>query len=129
MASAQAMRASSLLLGGRKEEALTAAQSEPDEGWKLGVLPIVLWELGRQTESDAALSTLTDKYASGSAYEIAQIHAYRHETDLAFKWLDRAIRQHDYAVPWVKADPFLRNINSDYRYRQLLSKLKLAPAS
>jgi hypothetical protein len=41
------------------------------------------------TESDAALSELIAKYHEGAAYQIAQVYAFRNQSDKAFEWLDR----------------------------------------
>src|SRR6266478_1664598 len=114
-----------LLFMGRPAEALIAAEKEPEEAWKLITLPAAYWALGRRTESDAALGEFTKKYAAGSAYQIAQLHAYRGEVDAAFEWLDRAYRQRDGGIMWIKVDPMLRNLYGNPRYQGLLVKLKL----
>ena len=37
------------------------------------------------------------------AYQIAGVHAFRGETDLAFEWLKRAYGQRDNGVTWIKS--------------------------
>jgi serine/threonine-protein kinase len=61
----------------------------------------------------------------GSAYEIAQIHAYRGEADAAFEWLQRSYRTHNSKVLSVKTDPLLRSLRGDRRFKTLLVKLSL----
>jgi TolB-like protein/class 3 adenylate cyclase/Flp pilus assembly protein TadD len=124
-ASAKAFLAMTLLFQGKKSEALTAVEQEPDQSWRFITAPMVYWDLGRRRDSDAALSQLENSYADSAAYQIGEAHAYRGEVDAAFDWLERAYRQHDPGMTWTKVDPVLRNLHSDPRYHALLVKLKL----
>jgi hypothetical protein len=45
---------------------------------------------------------------ASNAFEIATIHAFRNQTDDAFKWLDRAYAQHDDGLIFTKVDPYRR---------------------
>src|SRR6202007_339653 len=76
-------------------EALEAMQREPNEDYRLG----------RRSESNAALQSLTDGFASIDAYGIAVAHAYRGDSDQAFRWLERAYLAHDYGMLSIKTDP------------------------
>jgi eukaryotic-like serine/threonine-protein kinase len=125
-ASAGTRLAFALLAMGRKSEALDAAQKEADEAWRLSVLPIVYWAMGRRAESDQSLHELAQKYAAGSAYNVAQMYAYRGEPDAAFQWLERAYRQRDGGIVALKIDPLFRSLHADPRYQALLVKMKLA---
>ena len=40
-------------------------------------------------------AALIAKYDTLSAYQIAQVHAYRGESDKSFEWLERAYKQRD----------------------------------
>ena len=113
----------------RYPEALEQMQRETDDGWRKAGLPLAYWALGRRTEADAALETVKAEYADVGAFQIAEIYAYRGETDLALAWLDRAYRQRDPGMSWVTTDPFLQDLRADPRYRTLLAKLKLPPQS
>jgi adenylate cyclase len=124
-ASTRAILAFALLAMGNSAEALDISLNEPDEAWRLSVLPIVYWAMGRRAESDQTLHQLEEKYAAGSAYNIAEMHAYRGEADAAFRWLDRAYQQHDPGMPMSRIDPLLRNLHRDPRYQALLVKMKL----
>ncbi len=59
------------------------------------------------------------------AYQIAEVYAYRGQVDQAFAWLDRAHKQYDGGLVFVKTDPMLQNLRSDPRYSQLLKNLNL----
>ena len=53
------------------------------------------------------------------------MHAYRGEIDAAFEWLDRAYRQRDGGMMWLRIDSCLRNLRKDPRYHTLLIKMQL----
>jgi tetratricopeptide (TPR) repeat protein len=114
-----------LLLQGKTDAALREMQQETDEGWRLAGLPLVFHALGQRSNSDSALKELKDKYAADSAYQIASVHAFRGEADLAFEWLERAYEQRDPGVTEIKGDPLMRGLASDPRYKAFLRKLKL----
>jgi serine/threonine protein kinase/TolB-like protein/Tfp pilus assembly protein PilF len=110
---------------GQFAEALKSIQDEPEENYRLAALAMAYSSMGRRAESDAALKSLEGKFASTDTYAIAEVHAYRGETDAAFEWLDRAYRRHSVGMLSVKADPLLRNLHSDRRFETLLARLKL----
>ena len=110
---------------GHFDAALTAMQRESDEHHKLAGLVMVYSAMGRRAESDAALNSLLEKFGSNGDYGIAEARAYRGEIDEAFRWLDRAYRDHDFEMVGVKADPLLRNLHDDQRFQALLSQMSL----
>ena len=114
-----------LLQQGKPDAALREMQQETDEGWRLFGMALAYHALGRHKESDAALAALKETYAGDSAFQIAEVHAFRGETDLAFDWLDRAYRQRDAGLTEILGDQFLRGIVRDPRYKALLRKIKL----
>jgi hypothetical protein len=59
------------------------------------------------------------------AYGIAQVYAFRKQSDEAFQWLDRAYAEHDDGLIQTKVDPLLKNLHNDPRYTALLKKLNL----
>jgi len=81
--------------------------------------------LGRPQDSDAALTRLIAKHSNDSAYQIAQVYAYRGQVDAAFHWLGRAYAQHDEGLLWFKTDLKLKPLRNDPRYAQLLKKMNL----
>jgi len=114
-----------LLLEGKAEAALREMQQEKEEIWRLSALPLAYHALGRRSESDAALAALTSKYGGEMAYQIAQVHAFRGEADLAFEWLERAYDQRDGGVWQIKSDRMFRTLIDDPRYKAFLKKMKL----
>ena len=110
---------------GQFEAALQAMHREPNEDYRLSGLAMVYWAMGRRSESNAALHSLTDRFASIDAYGIAAVHAYRGEIDDAFGWLDRAYREHAYGMLGLKTDPLLRNLRDDPRFQALVTRMRL----
>jgi tetratricopeptide (TPR) repeat protein len=110
---------------GQFAAALAAMQQEPNEDYRLRGLAAVFWATGRRAESDAALKALTDKFASIDPYGIAAVHAYRGESDDAFRWLDRAYQEHNNGMLAVKTDPPFTNLRGDPRFQALLSRMRL----
>jgi tetratricopeptide (TPR) repeat protein len=103
-----------------------AMQREPREDYRLRGLAVVDAASGRRAESDAALKTLEEKFASRDPFGIAEVHAYRGEIDDAFRWLDRAYQAHDVGMLGIKTEPLLRSLQSDSRFHALLSRMRLA---
>jgi hypothetical protein len=81
--------------------------------------------LGQEKESDAAVRELIAKYHAIDAYQIAEVYAFRNQSDEAFEWLDRAYAQRDPGLIGTKVDPLLKSLLSDSRYAALLKKLNL----
>jgi len=58
--------------------------------------------------------------------QIAEVYAYRGDSDLAFQWLNRAYQQRDSGMRSLKIDPLLKTLHKDARYFELLRKMRLA---
>ena len=117
-----------LLQQGLFEQALDEAEKEPSEFWRWHTRSIVLFSAGRELETEAILAKLEEKYAQSGAYQIAESYAWQNKTDTAFKWLDRAIKQHDPGISYVLLDHSLRKLHNDPRWLELLSRIKLLDA-
>jgi TolB-like protein/Tfp pilus assembly protein PilF len=123
--SAHAGAAETLLLMGKNADALEEALKETEEANRLPILAQVYWAVGQRTDADETLRQLETKFADVSAYEIGAAHAYRGEVDTAITWLERAYRQRDGGMVALKADPLLRKLHSDTKYKALLRKMNL----
>ncbi|HSE11401.1 MAG TPA: hypothetical protein VLB69_02090 [Rudaea sp.] len=82
--------------------------------------------LGHKDAAQEALNTLIAKDADGAAYQIAEVFAWRGESDRAFEWLDRAYRQHDGGLANLATDPLLKSLHTDARYVAFRKKMGLA---
>ena len=112
-----------LLAQSRGEEALEEALREPEEALRFWALAIIHHALGHRAESDEALRELIEKYAESSAYQIAEAHGARGETDAAFEWLERAFAQRDGGLTQMKARPRYHGLHGDPRWGALLKKM------
>jgi tetratricopeptide (TPR) repeat protein len=107
------------------EAALAAAQAieNPDDMMRLQGIALAEHDLGHRLESDQALEKLTSRWGHGAQYQIAQVHAWRGDADRAFEWLERAFRERDPAISFMRVDPALRGLRDDPRYAVLLRKM------
>ncbi len=113
------------LLQSRFADAFDEIAKEKDSLWQSYGYALAHHASGKKNEADAALKELTEKYQSRSAFQIAQVHAFRGENDQAFQWLERAYSQRESDVTYVKGDPLLKNIKNDPRYKSFLTKMRL----
>jgi TPR repeat protein len=114
------------IVKGKFEEAAVAAQDDAAEWARLLVVAMARWSQKRIPEADAALARLTEGFADTAAYQIAQVYAYRGDKDRAFEWLERARRQRDGSLGFMRCDPFLANLHEDQRWDVFLRKMGLA---
>jgi hypothetical protein len=68
---------------------------------------------------------LIAKHDTDWAYQIAEVYAFRGESDKAFEWLERAYKQRDPGLTQIKNDPLLKILRHDPRYTDLLKKMYL----
>jgi TolB-like protein/DNA-binding winged helix-turn-helix (wHTH) protein len=121
------------IMQGRPQDALLEIELIRYDLWRAVQHAVAYYALGRQKEADAALSELIARYharsahahSAYSAYGIAQVYAFRKQSDEAFQWLDRAYAYHDDGLIETKVDPLLKNLHNDPRYTALLKKLNL----
>jgi len=115
-----------LIAQGKPQQALAEIEKEPSEGGKLPGEVLAYHALGRKQESNAALAVLIAKYHPYAAYQIAQVYAYRGESDKSFEWLERAYDQRDTGLPVFNTEPLFKNLHHDPRYAELLKKMRLS---
>jgi TolB-like protein/DNA-binding winged helix-turn-helix (wHTH) protein len=114
-----------LLAEGRPQQALAEMEKEPSGWGKLTGLALAYRALGREQDSNAALAELIAKHHTFSAYQVAQVYAYRGEPDKSFEWLERAYEQRDAGLTEISTDPLLKNLRHDKRYTEFLKTMRL----
>ncbi|HEY4048835.1 MAG TPA: tetratricopeptide repeat protein, partial [Acidobacteriaceae bacterium] len=114
-----------LIEQGKPQQALAQIEKEPSEWAKLTGQALAYHALGREQDSNAALEALITKYRVLVAYQIAEVYAYRGESDKSFEWLDHAYEQRDAGLPEIKINPAFKNLRHDKRYTELLSRMRL----
>jgi tetratricopeptide (TPR) repeat protein len=113
------------LAQGRPQEALAEMDKEPQDIFRDLGRALACHALGRRQESDEALAHLISQHQDDGAYQIAQVYGYRGEVDQTFVWLNRAYKQSDPGLMWLKTDLKLKSLHKDPRYAQLLKSLNL----
>ena len=111
---------------GRPRDALAAFEREPAVLWRLQGEALAYHALGQSAASDAALAEMTRQFAGDSAFQIAEVHAFRGDNDAAMEWLERAYAQRDGGLSETRGDPLLRNLQPDPRYAAFLGRMGLA---
>ena len=114
------------LLQGRLAEAQIEFQKQGAEGNRRMGVAMVEHANGHEKQSETALKELIAKNAGDMAYQVADVYAWRGETDKAFEWLERAYQQHDSGLNGIAWDPLLSSLKDDPRYSALLQRLELA---
>ncbi|MDT7814577.1 MAG: hypothetical protein QOJ42_4493 [Acidobacteriaceae bacterium] len=114
-----------LIAEGKPQQALANIEKEPIEWAKFTGHALAYHALGREQDSNAALAALIAKYHTLAPYQIAQVYAYRGQSDKSFEWLERAYEQRDPGLPEIKSNPLFKNLHHDSRYRELLKKMHL----
>jgi TolB-like protein/DNA-binding winged helix-turn-helix (wHTH) protein/predicted Zn-dependent protease len=106
-------------------QALAEIEKEPSEWGKLTGQVLAYHALGRAQDSNAALAELIAKHDTDSAYQIAEVYAFRGESAKSIGWLQRAYNQRDAGLPEIKTDPLLKNLRHDSRYTEFLQKMHM----
>jgi tetratricopeptide (TPR) repeat protein len=114
------------LKSGQVERAL-AHFNASDEPFQWSGIAMAQFTLGHAQASQRMLDALKASYASGWAFQIAAVHAWRGEKDLAFEWLDRSYAQHDAGMTRLRYDPTLASLHDDPRFAMLLTKMAFPP--
>jgi len=114
-----------LIAEGKPQQALVEIEKEPSEWGKLMGETLAYHALGLEQDSNAALASLIAKYHTDSAYQIAEVYAYRGESGKSFEWLERAYKQRDAGLTDIKTDPLFKNLRRNPRYTGLLKEMHL----
>jgi hypothetical protein len=79
-----------------------------------------------KADSDGALALMIKGQTDLRPFQIAQVSAFRGETDEAFKWLNRAYEHKDGSgLPFIKTDPVFNKFEGERRYKAFLKKMNL----
>lgn len=108
-----------------REEAVAECQREAPDGDQLPCLAGAYERLGRTKEANAALESAMQEYSDNEAFWIAAVFADRHQNTRAFEWLDRAYRQKEPVVEYIKVTRDFDNLKGDPRYKAFMDKMHL----
>jgi TolB-like protein/DNA-binding winged helix-turn-helix (wHTH) protein/Flp pilus assembly protein TadD len=113
-----------LFARGQRETAAAEFLKETDNATHLEGSAIANFALGRKPDSDAALAQYIKNYTK-YPFSIAEIFAFRGESDEAFMWLERSYAQKDINLFYIVSDPVMKNLEGDPRYKAFLKKMNL----
>ena len=113
------------LLDGHPAEALALFRAHHQEWVRDFGTALAEHSLGNDAASTAALNHLIATNGTSALYQVAQIHAWRGESDLAFEWLERARLERDPGTRYLKYDPFMRTLRNDPRFADVLTRMRL----
>ena len=113
------------MVQGRPQNALAEIELVRYDPGRAFLYAVAYYALGRQKEADAALSELIAKYHARSAYVIAQVYAFRKQSNEAFNWLDQAYAQRDSGLIGTNVDSLRKNLHNDPRFAAFLKKIRL----
>lgn len=111
------------LLENQPERALAAFRQTGDEAFNLAGQAKAQFSLGHVDVSQRILEELIAK--KNDPFGIAGVYAWRGEKDKAFEWAERAYRERDISLSWLKIDLDFNRLRGDPRYKALLRKMNL----
>jgi len=82
-------------------------------------------DLGHADVAEKMIATFVAQRPDADAYLVGAAYAWCGNHEQAFVWLDRALRQHDENIQYVKYDPLLRSLRDDSRYARIVSAMHL----
>ncbi|MEO6587923.1 MAG: protein kinase [Pyrinomonadaceae bacterium] len=123
-------RSEVLFYMGKKQEGIDMIAEVLAENPQMdGIRPLYSMYLAGDGQMEKAREQLSEdalaisKADHDMAYWVGAAYARLGEKDLAFQWLERAIRLGNENKPWYQNDASLDSIRDDERYQQLLVKM------
>jgi hypothetical protein len=121
------------LLEGDPEAALKETDGKGiDEHSRAAARAMALHDLGRQAESRAMLTSLTNEWGDEHSYLVADVYAWIGNKDSAFEWLDKAFRsdkrygRDGYWFARKIFDPLRRNLRGDPRWDAMRERVGMS---
>ena len=112
-----------LLARSQPDAALAEYLKETVDVARLGGSAMAYFALGRETDSNGALAQMIKDQAQ-HPFLIAEVYAFRGETDEALKWLDRPDAQTNAGLMLVE-NPSFNKLRADPRFKAFLKKMNL----
>ena len=120
-------KGNAFLLLGRLKEAAVAYGEEPVAWISLTGQAIAYARLGDRANADKAFTALKYRRADVAAYQIAQVHAVRGETELALATLSHAVGLRDPGLANLRVDPEFDGLRKNPRFMVIEKSLNFPP--
>ncbi len=109
------------ILEGRYDEALRNVETWADGVERDHCLALIYHGLGRSAQSDERLDRLIATAGRIDPILVAEVYAFRGETETAFQWLHPS--QSQLRIPRVMyASPFLKSLQADWRWARVTER-------
>jgi tetratricopeptide (TPR) repeat protein len=113
------------LLSGRAADALAISRQVSIEGYRLALEAMARHSLNQVEESRRLTHQLISSHGPHQPYLIAEVLAWRGETDQALECLHRAYELRDDPMEEVKYERLLGSLRTDPRFKALLREMNL----
>jgi len=94
---------------------------------QLGTRAIAYYKLGENERALKLLDEIKQKSAQSAAgspsFYTAMIYAQMGETDSAFDWLEKAYKDREVEMYWLKVEPPFEPIRNDHRFQDLVKRV------
>jgi serine/threonine-protein kinase len=95
----------------------------PDDVFRLTSEGILDERMGDHAASAAAVRKVEQLYGGAASYQLAQLHAERHETDAAIAALEMGWQVKDPGLSSMRVDAFMDPIRDDPRFEAIVKRL------
>jgi TolB-like protein/lipoprotein NlpI len=116
-----------LMQADQPESALVELEKESAKELRLTGRAMIYYTLDEAPQSEAALQALINEFAQDWSFFIAQIYAFRGETDEAFNWIEIAIEQGSSEIAELHINTLFSSIHDDPRWAALMEQLGKSP--
>jgi len=121
----RAYRARIKIIQEKPDSAMKESDQEVDPFWKRYSRILALSAQERQEEAELLLEQMIAEDGHRAAYQITEILAFRGDIDMAFEWFQRAHDQKDSGMREIIGNYFLRNLQDDSRWEDMLNLMGL----
>ena len=89
---------------------------------KLQYLAMIYHSLNRTKEANTSLKKFISAYGDYPNFDVAEIYAWRGESDMAFEWIEKALEIDIYLFNELELQPFLKVLHTDSRWEALMTR-------
>jgi TolB-like protein/tetratricopeptide (TPR) repeat protein len=109
---------------GNNQDARAWCEKSPNDWWSQVCLAVIYDKLGRHADAKAELGKLKASMGDAAATQNAEIYAQWRDIPKALEWLEKALRQRDPGLEYLKIDPLLDPLRNEPRFQAIERALK-----
>ncbi len=69
------------------------------------------------------MSFSEESAVNSPSYFIAAVYTAMGQNDLAIQWLEKAYRDHEVEMYWLKVEPLFRPLHNDARFQNIVNRI------